>query len=294
MTRNRALAMAIGVIAVMSAVVSAATAGVGSVAPQDLGTSHGLRYVKGTSPIGFENAYISVACPTASAVVGGGVHVTGPARTSRISLTSPLGFDAWEADAQNRSTSTRTMSVYAVCRASATSNVQIASHGTGPIAGDVASAKARCPAGSGVMAGGLASPEQTNVSISAPFDGADADHVRDDGWQAKARHAGGFSGGLQVDAICLTTQNRLSYHSAAAKVRRHHGRTINANCPGTEAVTGGGMSIRGNAANRFIHSTRPRDSGADANSTPDDRWSATAFNGSNHKTKARAFAICFS
>jgi hypothetical protein len=131
-----------------------------------------------------------------------------------------------------------------------------------------------------------------NVPVTVPFDDNDGNHRPDDGWRVKALNNGSDSTeDITAYAICLEGADP-SYRSENGTTKDDDSKTLSANCDRNEAVTAGGISIEGGLKKHFVHSTRPRDTGADGNDVPDDRWSATAVNLGGQDSATKVIAIC--
>lgn len=286
-------------------VVVAANAGVsGSLPSQSLGNANGLNY-RSVSYSPFETGSIDLyaKCRDDDAVLGGGIHVSGPPAESRLGYGYPgddddAGLkpdDYWIGAATNLGATDRTITTYGVCRRAGPSGVSYVSEVVEGVAvGDSASISVKCPSGSSV-AGGGSDLYVGEVPVSAPFDSADAGGQPDDGWRVRARNENEYGSpeDIGVHAVCLPVKSTdLSYRSSSSTTPADSAKTLSATCPGDSAVTGGGFKIRGGLATHFPHSTRPRDSGADADSTPDDRWSVTAVNLADSPSKTKVHAIC--
>lgn len=282
-------------------VVSSASAGLGAVPTHSLGSSHGLQYRVGSYP-SFSGGDIVVYayCPTTAAVVGGGGDISGVPSKSRISGSAPRDNgdadskpdDYWFVEGQNLEGGTREITEYAICRTSGAGGLHYVSETRSGIQlGDTTEVKAKCPAGSRVIGGG-SSDSIGNLSISTPTDGSDHNDKADDGWRVKANSENGYFTSLTVVAVCLGgKRGDVSYRSEKGDTKPGKSMTLKAICPTGTAVTGGGFQIVGATATRFVHATRPRDSG-DGNHTPEDGWQATAVNNGGSKAKTTVTAIC--
>ena len=283
------------------ALASSAVAGLGPVPGKGLGTSHGLRYVVGTygnvQPGGIP---VETPCAEAHAAVGGGVDVTGSPKTSRFSSSLPeddsgdVGFDPddfWLAEVQNLVSQVKTIRVYAVCRKAGLDGLTYVfspAHNVEP--NSVENVSVHCPTGTRAVSGGVGHTSGT-VTQSSPFDAlADENKRPDDGWRIRAYNDDVVdSHMLGAVAVCLDAgQEKVRYRSNGINVGTGKARTFHANCPKRMSVIGGGLYIRGAPGSGFAHSSLPRDSAADRNSIPDDRWAVTVIGGAS----AKAYAIC--
>lgn len=282
-----------------------AYAGNGNAFPShSLGKTHGLDYRSVSTPFTGEDIDLFAQCTETAAVVGGGIHVTGPAAGSQLAYGRPRDDevadadqkpdDQWAGGAMNLPASPRAITTYAICRQSGPTTVRYPVHVVHDVApGSTFSAKATCPAGSHVVSGG-SDVYRGRVPVSVPFDSGDGDRLPDDGWRIRARNDEGSAFDLTVHAVCLLGPvSDLRYRVARGKAKAGKARTLVASCR-DDAVVGGGVAISGSTAKHFIHSNRPRDAASDANSTPDDLWQATAVNDSTRQSKVAVYAICLS
>lgn len=297
--------VSVSAVLACSFALPSANAGVGNSIPSEsLGNAKGLNY-RSVSYSPFTNGGIDLfaQCQESAAVVGGGVHVTGPAAESQLAYGYPgddggadvdsRPDDFWVGAADNLGTDVRTITTYGICRTSGLDKVKYASRTVKavPVGGSF-SAKVKCPAGSAVVSGG-SDVYRGRIPVSVPFDSTDGDDRPDDGWRVRARNDEPNAFDLTVHAVCLAgALPDLTYRSQSGEAKAGKAKTLSSTCPGNDAVIGGGVAIAGATATHFIHSSRPRDSGADPNSTPDDRWVATAVNEGGKASKATVHAIC--
>jgi hypothetical protein len=143
--------------------------------------------------------------------------------------------------------------------------------------------KGKSPTGGGYLLSAEDGFDQFDVAASKPFDGPDAGHEPDDGWEVR---------GLQPDhgatafsfAICAAGDHRYlsNDHSAFGPSR------VKVGCPADRHVTGGGGSL-GKPASSTLIASFPID-GNDRDSLPDDGWEAWGY--AQPKDRLRAFAVC--
>jgi hypothetical protein len=286
----------------LAAVVSSASAGLGEVATHSLGSSRGLQYRAGSySPWGAPSDIVMYAyCESTAAVVAGGAAISGTPSASRIGGSAPQDNgdldakpdDYWVAEAQNLEGGAKEITEYAVCRQSGSGGLHYPSKTVSGIQiGDTIEAKAKCPAASKVIGGGPFGG-YGNLSTSTRADGDDHNDKADDAWRVKERSDNGYYPTVTVYAVCIDTRRAdVTYRSEAGETKAGDSRTLKADCPAGTAVAGGGFSIKGAAASRFVHSTKPRDSG-DGNDVPEDGWQATAVNEGGSKAATKVTAIC--
>jgi len=297
----------VAVLAALSCVVivAVAHAGVsGSIPSHSLGSSHRLNYRSVSySPFSTGSIDLYANCTSSQAVLGGGVHVSGPPARSRVGYGYPQDGDDpgmkpddyWVGAATNLGTADRTITTYGVCRKAGPAGVSYVSNTVDNVAvGDTAAINVSCPNGSS-LAGGGSDLYVGEVKVSAPFDSSDHNQRPDDGWRVVARNENEYGSpeNIGAHAICLPSRSAdLSYRSESAAVAANGAKTVAAHCRGDSAVTAGGWVLKGSPVAHFVHSTKPLDSATDPHSTPDDGWSVTAVNLSDSPGKAKVDAIC--
>lgn len=215
------------------------------------------------------------ACPGTSHVVGGGVTPASQVNKSAefwINGSRPydgpdadrLPDDGWVGRAFNRFGHDKVMAVFAICRGRAarypTRNVPLRP-------GSAAVARATCPAGTHVSAGGasVSGPAaEAYLSSSAPFDSSqDADALVDDGWTATGFNDSGGPKRLVVYASCITNLPTYTAQPATSA----DALLFNA-CPAGTHGMGGGLSVTAppglaflNALYPYAQTTNPPDAG---------------------------------
>jgi hypothetical protein len=302
MGRKRLIAA--GCVLVVGAISAAAEAGVsGGIPSHSLGNSHGLNY-RAVSYSSFSSPDIDLYanCKPSTAVVGGGVSLTGPSLKSNVAYGFPaddgsdldtVPDDVWVgAGAQRGTPANLKITTYSICLRQGVGPVAYVSAPTGSVAdGATFSVKATCPAGSSVAAGG-SDVYRGKVSASVPFDGADPDRAPDDGWKVTGLNSEGSPFDLHVWAVCLDHPLRTVYASAGGKTPAKGSTVFSAACPAGSAATGGGYRIQGDPSTHFAHATRPRDSGVDKDTVPDDRWQVTAVDLAAKSAKTKVSVAC--
>ena len=147
-------------------------------------------------------------------MTGGGVETTSE-NSPHVGVASTVPFDGpdanskpddgWLGSANNDTTQSEEMGVFAVCAKSGHYKYVHSDRKRLPD-NSVVSADARCPAGTAVTGGGV---DNSGIDLGAeiagslPFDGADVGFTPDDGWEGDAQnaHAGGATR-MQAFAIC--------------------------------------------------------------------------------------------
>jgi hypothetical protein len=289
----------LGAIALAAGLSGSAGAGVGAVATESLGSSHGLRYLLGTWAEGpWTDLVVQAGCPAGRPAVGGGVDVAGPPRLSRWSASSPFdgedpdgdANDQWYAEGQNLPGTQRQFRVYAVCGPPGLGDVTYVFNKTEPADGEARSLNAVCDPGTVPIGGGALLSDGT-ITRSTPLDGPDRNRRRDS-WRVTGRNLSGVEAELFAAAICLDAGPRqVKYVTASRRVRSGKAGAVRATCPPSRAIAGGGFTVDG-VEESFGHALVPRDSAADRNDVPDDRWQATVVNGTSARADAKATAVC--
>jgi hypothetical protein len=135
------------------------------------------------------------------------------------------------------------------------------------------------------------SPSNSWVNSSFPFDGADADHVPDDGWRGGGYDPVGGVGGFSVYAICVQDDVLRYVTRAPVSVEAEDAVTRRVACANDEHVTGGGARVSGPEDGARLVSTFPYDD-ADGDDIPDDGWQVTVYNVDGNEKSVTAHAIC--
>jgi hypothetical protein len=275
----------------------------GDLPSHSLGSSHGLNYRSiAYSPWSYPDIDLFSNCKGSTAVVGGGVGLTGPSRKSHVAYGFPgddtsdgdlVADDVWKgAGVQRGNPRALKITTYSICLTQGVGPVNYASSPAGTVAvGDAFSEKATCPKGTAVAAGG-SDVYRGTVSTSSPFDGSDAGRAPDDGWKVTGVNSETSPTDLTVWAVCLNTSHKLSYVAAHGTTPGKDSKSIKASCPDGAAATGGGYTIKGAPDTRFAHVSRPRDSDADKDKVPDDRWQVSAVNLSDQSAKTTVIVAC--
>jgi hypothetical protein len=161
----------------------------------------------------------------------------------------------------------------------------------------VVGADAACPGGTHVVGGGFTGSAVRTRSVqfwinsTHPFDGPDANNVRDDGWTGRGFNRLGTDKRAVVHAIC--SRGTVRYTSNSRSLSPGSAGVARANCPAGTYVSGGGAGLDGSATEAFINASSPRDS-KDADRTPDDGWFAHAYNQGGSTKTLSAYAACVS
>ena len=298
----RCAGIAASVLGLGLAVIATAGAGVGPVPGQGQGSAHGLRYVLGTWDAYQQgDIVVTTPCGASAAAVGGGADATGPPKRSRISASrgdddgsdpDELFDDGWFAEGQNLSSAVRRFDVYAICRIAGGAELDYEAFTVNLAGGEAGTVAVGCAAGNSVIGGGFALTEG-NVVQSLPTDGGDGDDRPDDAWKVKARNTTTKTSNFAAAATCLDVgPGDVAYRTASVRAKPNSAKLVTTRCPPSKSVSGGGFSIAGPSASSFVHSIRPRDSRADGNKVPDDRWQAHLVNGTGQRQAVRATAIC--
>lgn len=102
----------------------------------------------------------------------------------------------------------------------------------------------QCPAGTHVLGGGqyvLAANQDAIVHSSAPFDGADAGTIPDDGWRSRVDSINGSHNTVTEYAICSTEQP--AYRARTVTLNSPAQPHLRSPCPAGDSALGGGVDI---------------------------------------------------
>jgi hypothetical protein len=237
-----------------------------------------------------------VNCPSGHPnPTGGGVDIAGsdPHLDLETKSSAPsVLHNGWDVQANNSSGTDAQMTVFAIC----TSTHLVYIHKTASIpAGGTRSAKAKCPAGTKVVGGGVSTvggDHSVEVNSSEPADGNDADHKPDDAWFGTAGNGLGAALTMEVDAVCTSHGHYTVVVGPRTTLPNKSIATSAVACPHGTRVTGGGTEIDRPSTDLEVHDGFPID-GSDADTTRDDGWQSTAYNdGSGSVAHMKTFAIC--
>jgi hypothetical protein len=277
--------------------VSPAFAGTNfTVGSNPLGKDNGLKYRSALNDnVSGSPGFAVATCPGERVLTGGGSFVNGPTSEAWIVDSGPQFIaevtfpprEAWTAAVLNDSGGPKDVTGYAIC--GKPSGMKFRKETGGPTSPNAPfSLKTKCPAGTSVTGGGFNSEDSSDqLLVSAPFDSGDRRGRPDDGWRLKII-AGGNKRMVRVWAICSETLD-LAYRDSednAPGGAAFEG----ARCPADASLTGGGVSLSGNAGG-FINTSFPGDTGQDSDSVPDNQWGSHAHVGSGSRTLT-AYAIC--
>ena len=237
-----------------------------------------------------------VTCPSGHPhPTGGGVNIDGsdPNLDLEIKSTAPSVLDnGWDVQANNSSGADAQMTVYAIC----TSSHVVYVHKSASVpAGESRAVKVKCPAGTKVVGGGVATvggDHTVEVNSSEPADGNDTNHKPDDAWFGVANNGLGAALTMVVYAEC----SRHGHYTVVVgpRTRLPDGAiaTSTVHCPHGTRVTGGGTEIDRPDTSLEVHDGFPVD-GSDADAIRDDGWQSTAYNDDSGSTAhMKTFAIC--
>ena len=238
----------------------------------------------------------SLACPSRHRnPTGGGVNISGPDPNLDLEIKSSgpgVLDDRWDVQGNNSSGSDAHMTLYAICSSSHLVYVHKTAHVP---AGGTESAKARCPAGTKVVGGGVSTvggDHSVEVNSSEPADGSDSNHKPDDAWFGTANNGFGADLTMEVDAICSGHGQYTVVAGQRTTVPDGAIATSAVRCPHGTRVTGGGTDIDRPDTSLEVHDGFPID-GNDADTTRDDGWQSTVYNDDSGNTAhMKTFAIC--
>ena len=237
----------------------------------------------------------SVNCPAAKPhVTGGGVEVAGDESGLELEVGSTLPkskHNGWRGGANNSSLSDAQMTTTAIC---AKGKMVYRSAKKAVAVGKAEQAKAKCPAGTNVVGGGVGAPGDHGVEVGAtePSDGGDRDSKADDAWLGRESNSSSAKTRMTVTAVCATRGKFAYVRGPAKSVHNNTQVSASVSCSGSQQVTGGGVDVTGKSTDVEVADTFPRDDG-DPGTKPDNGWRAGANNDGSGRTRSmRVFAIC--
>lgn len=184
-----------------------------------------------------------------------------------------------------------TSTAYAICIRDVESKVVHLDAASG--ASDLRGATVSCGARRWHPAGGamFIATSGSWAGSSRPWDSGDAGTVPDDGWTGTAYDTVGGLGHLGITVGCIAGRPVRHVQGAARTVAPGATVTVTASCGADEQVVGGGQSMTGPARDTRAVASRPRD-GSDANTIPENGWTAKVHNVGVATRKVRAWASC--
>lgn len=277
----------VGTIGLIAALALAAAALV-SAAP----ASAALSYVESAAVNTTENnqGYSEVDCPPSSFTVGGGVFSTGGYRQVAINSSFPESTTRWAEYTDVFSMSgTQAHRAFAIC--DTTQPTLRTESKTVKADYNEKTVRAACPSSKHVYGGGFYSNGGVGSTItlgSRPYDGPDADGVRDDGWEATFFNYSGSD--WTVSAYALCGPKKATVRTKTVDLAKRSQGFLRKRCGSGDRVTGGGAHIAVGQDVFWISSIYPDD--ADSDGINDDIWAAYFENTSSRKREITVYAIC--
>ena len=156
-----------------------------------------------------------------------------------------------------------------------------------------ASAKKACPKNYKVISGGvLTDADDVDIIGTQPYDGSDADHKPDDGWQGIVS-VGAVATSFVVFAICkIHDADDPTYVKAKASTVDNSEGSALAGCSATEHVLGGGGSVSGSDPNVNVAVSTSFTDLLEADINNDDGWVYGVNNDGTGDHTITAWAIC--
>jgi hypothetical protein len=201
--------------------------------------------------------------------------------------------DGWWTWSQSRRIGDGALASYAMCSFDA---VRYRSRTIRVKSGDTGRLRTPCPAGTRVTSGGVETPndDQVEVSASYPFDGADAGGQPDDGWAARTWNFQSTRAFVTVHAVCVVGA-RMQYVLTEQPIgQATTTEFFSAVCADDAFLTGAGarplapLTIEGSGITAAV----PTDfGGAELDTVPDDRALFQARNDDAEGT-IRYFTAC--
>jgi hypothetical protein len=261
-----------------------------SVSAENLGKSHGYKYVSKSKDVPSEgSAAVAAECPRGTAPISGGAEIAGNDQTAAYLSSSFPARRKWKAGAWYLGVDDATLTVYAVCTKN--TNDLVVEKEQSSVADEFTDAVV-CPKGSATGGGfrGAGDPEDWWLSSSAPVDDIeDADALPDDGWVNDFEKIPSGDVNATGYAICLK-KNTVDYFTASSDTSAPViDRT--STCQNGKTLVGGGWDISGLPSVTHLVKTRPLD-GGDLDEVPDETWAGTAANPSMSPRGVRVVAVC--
>ncbi len=276
----------VGTVRTAGLIAALAAAALVSAAP----ASAALSYVEsgGVSTTTGNRGFTKAECPLSSFAVGGGVFSTGGFGAVEIHASYPGEPATNWSEFTDVYAGTQTHRAFAICdstqptRRMEEKKLQ---------AGSEKTVRAACPPSKHVYGGGFFSSgnlEDTIARSSRPYDGPDADKVRDDGWEATFFESGTPFAYIYAYALC--GPKKTTVRTKTVDVNPTSQGFVQKKCGSGDQVTGGGAHIAVGNGKGWISSIYPAD--ADSDGINDDIWAAYFENTSSRKREITVYAIC--
>jgi hypothetical protein len=254
----------------------------------ELGTVGALEYFKATLPGVTAQEGPVADCGAEGFATGGGGTISGSPADAALNATVPSSFDAdgWRAEGSTTGLSARKVTTYAICGSAelgysnAGGNVEPAGE-----LGDVTGTTQGCSESETALGGGEGFGGDVRVVQTRPIGVAD--------WILTVQNHAAVQGSYAVWYACSDAYD-VTRRAESTTVKRGDAGKATATCKRREAVINGGLAMTAGGEPKpdtWATATRPFDS-ADKKKTPDDGWTAKAYNESNAKIALTAYAVC--
>lgn len=219
----------------------------------------------------------TVACPTGTVPLGGGVLVLSSDPLVSVNSSFPAQ-GRWFADVNNASANDTTIRAMVTCASKPAHYKVVQRLGLANPAGTHTTVAATCPTGTRPLGGGAASNSESlfvNVSSTAPT-GSRA-------WQISENNATGTDHLVTVLAVCGSVKGYTVVHGPVVSVAGNTVGSLGASCPTGRFSTGGGAVIQSSSVGAYLNMTTFGDS---------HDWVSFATNTSAVPFKASTTVVC--
>jgi hypothetical protein len=220
----------------------------------------------------------TVACPTGTKPLGGGVGVASSDLAVNINSTYPNGTAGWAVDVNNGSSSATGFAVYAVCAKKPAGYSVVTAQVTNPAASQT-TATATCPSGAKVLGGGgYSSSLSISVNLNTTIPGSPTS------WRADQNNATGNTVTVKAYAICGKNVTGWKLVTGASTTNPASSETLSTvGCPGGRSVLGGGAYSDSSNTAINVNTTYPQSSTT---------WASYENNASSSVATTKSVAIC--
>jgi hypothetical protein len=265
----------------------------GSAGPTvSLGKSKGLEYLKATyaQPV-LSQASQPVDCDSDLEATGGGGSISGRSSNAALNESYPdfSGLDGWTVEGSTSGASGRILNAHVVCSAFETETLSPETT-LGP--DEAASLAPGCGVGGSAATGGGISGPASGLLVNATYPPPPPHPPAT--WYGLATNTADADRMAEFWVLCtgaFVVRNR----SESTRLKAGESGKVAVACKDSEAVLGGGgAGLVDGIARRgtWLTASRPRDSKADRNRTPDDGWIVRGHNEGPGKVGLAAFAVC--
>jgi hypothetical protein len=266
-------------------------AGPASAGTVNLGSAHGLTYVKKTEKLSGDAQSVFAECPGAKVSVGGGSSVDAPGNEGETFISSSSGLDpkGWLTEAYKRNGSFQAkLTSWAVCAGENAKVTKRKDTGAAASPGSV-NGDAGCRSGDPV-GGGVRTSKAGDIFLTDSYPIVNPDDPDAQGWFAKLYHTMVTDRTYTTDVSCMRGVDPSYPSGTSTSSGQTHLRVIG--CSARKSIVSAGYAQTGaGPAAAHVIDARPRDLGDD-DRVPDDGWAVTYHNDSGESVNYAYVGVC--